>query len=143
MVLIATSTTKDEAYRISDFVFLSPSAKIWYSPLMFGTKFRMLAHPGRKPGRLNGDIPVSMSAAFGSLMSIPFFCLLLSIAAVRTAGEGMLWGAAVSLLFVSGLNAGHDFFEGRPLALLVLQRGCHTMSLMLIGLALGALCGSG
>lgn len=111
--------------------------------MMFGTQFRLLAHPLRKLSDAASDSTAMMSTVIGSLMSIPFFCLLLNMAAVRSSGEGMLWGAAVSLFFDTGLNAAHGFFEGRPFALFVLQRGCHALSLMAIGLVLGALCGSG
>lgn len=114
--------------------------QMWYSPLLFGNAFIRLAHPKTKLSDVKPDNLAMASAAVGTFMSMPFFCFLLSIARVAGPGEGMLWGAAVALIFDTGLNLPHSFFEARPFALFVMHRAEHAISLMMSGAVLGALC---
>ncbi len=108
---------------------------------MFGNQFLHLAFPKRK-GLPNPDPMAMVAASLGTAIAMPFFCFLLKVANVTSAGEGALWGAALGVFFDGGMNASHNFFEERPFALFVLHRGYHAFSLICIGLVLGALCGA-
>lgn len=111
---------------------------VWYSPLFFGRAFLRIAHPGKSP---KPDPRAMGSAIIGTIISMPFFVMLLAAVDARSAGEAALWGLALGFFFDTGLNVSHGFFEDRPFALFVMHRGYHLVSLTLIGAMLGALCG--
>ena len=109
---------------------------LWYSPLLFGKPWM----------RLNGFSEADLKA--GSPARIFGGSLLLSVLATAAFAvflgpdvrpvDGLLYGGTAGLAWVGAGYGITGLFERRPLRLLAINAGYHTVAFAVMGLILGA-----
>lgn len=107
----------------------------WYSPMMFGGAWRVLATMHSK--KLYSDMMAVSPARFiGALVQAYVLAHLLAFTNSRSVVEGLTAGFWIWLGFVATTAAAEYSSERRPLSLLMINLGFRLVDLLLMGLLL-------
>lgn len=110
---------------------------IWYSrPLFEGT---WLAEIGRSREQVQSDSPVKYLVGFiGALLEAYILAGLMNIMGGVSVPRGVLVGVVIWISFVAATSAANFAFAGRSFRLWMVENGNHLVTLLVMGVILGA-----
>lgn len=108
---------------------------IWYSPLGFHESWKAAAQLSDAQLRQRSPLRMFGGALFLSLVAAAVFAMFLGPSPSLTLGLGA--GFAAGLCWVAASFGINYLFECRPLKLLLINGGYHTLQFTLYGLILG------
>lgn len=110
---------------------------IWFSPALFEKTW--LAEIGRARDQLASDSPVKYLVGFiGALLEAYILAALLNIMGGPSVSLGVLVAVVIWVSFVATTSAANFAFAGRSFRLWLLENGNHLVTLLVMGVILGA-----
>lgn len=110
---------------------------IWFSPPLFERTW--LAEIGRARDQVAADSPVKYLVGFiGALLEAYILAALLNIMGGPSVSLGVLVAVVIWVSFVATTSASNFAFAGRSFRLWMVENGNHLVTLLAMGVILGA-----
>jgi len=111
---------------------------VWFSPPLF--EMTWLAEIGRSREQVQADSPVKYLVGFvGALLEAYILAGLIDIMGGASVSRGVLVAVVIWVSFVATTSAANFAFAGRSFRLWLLENGNHLITLLVMGVILGAM----
>lgn len=111
---------------------------VWFSPPLFEKTW--LAEIGRSREQVQADSPVKYLVGFvGALLEAYILAGLIDIMGGANVSRGVLVAVVIWVSFVATTSAANFAFAGRPFRLWLIENGNHLITLLVMGVILGAM----